>query len=111
MPAVVGKPVVDDGRPISEVAARFQVSRPTVKRCADHYRASESLQDRSSRPRTAPHGTGAGRTTPSSTSRRRCPSNCSITRTPGPSKAHADLADLRNADVPRPQPDAAALSS
>ena len=37
--------VVDDGWPISEVAARFQVSWPTVKRWVDRYRAGESMQD------------------------------------------------------------------
>ncbi len=32
---IVARMVVDDGWPISEVAARFQVSWPTVKRWAD----------------------------------------------------------------------------
>lgn len=46
--------VADDGWPISEVAARFQVSWPTVKRWVDRYLAGESMQDRSSRPRSSP---------------------------------------------------------
>ncbi len=33
----VARLVVEDGWPISEVAARFQVSWPTVKRWADRY--------------------------------------------------------------------------
>ena len=54
---MVGRLVVDDGWPISEVAARFQVSWPTVKRWADRYRAGESMQDRSSRPHHSPNKT------------------------------------------------------
>jgi transposase InsO family protein len=50
----VAQLVVDDGYPISEVAARFQVSWPTVKRWADRYSAGESMTDRSSRPRRQP---------------------------------------------------------
>ncbi|WP_187662137.1 IS481 family transposase [Microbacterium sp. Nx66] len=50
----VARLVVDDGWPISEVAARFQVAWPTVKRWADRYRAGETMQDRSSRPRNSP---------------------------------------------------------
>ena len=46
----VAQLVVDDGWPISEVAARFQASWPTVKRWADRYRAGEPMHDRSSRP-------------------------------------------------------------
>ena len=53
----VAQLVVDDGRPISEVAARFKVSWPTVKRWVDRYRAGESMQDRSSRPKTSPNKT------------------------------------------------------
>ena len=53
----VARLVVDDGWPISEVAARFQVSWPTVKRWVDRYLAGESMQDRSSRPRTLPSKT------------------------------------------------------
>ncbi|KLO61750.1 transposase [Dermacoccus sp. PE3] len=49
--------VVDDGWPISEVAARFQVSWPTVKRWVDRYANGESMHDRSSRPKTSPHKT------------------------------------------------------
>ena len=54
---IVARMVVDDGWPISEVAARFQVSWPTVKRWADRYRDGESMQDRSSRPRRSPNKT------------------------------------------------------
>lgn len=50
----VARLVVDGGYPISEVAARFQVSWPTVKRWADRYLAGESMHDRSSRPKTSP---------------------------------------------------------
>ncbi|MEU7371258.1 IS481 family transposase [Streptomyces hygroscopicus] len=50
----VARLVADDGWPISEVAARFQVSWPTVKRWVDRYLAGESMQDRSSRPRSSP---------------------------------------------------------
>ncbi|MEV5599812.1 leucine zipper domain-containing protein, partial [Streptomyces sp. NPDC052496] len=46
--------VADDGWPISKVAARFQVAWPTVKRWVDRYFADESMQDRSSRPRSCP---------------------------------------------------------
>jgi transposase InsO family protein len=50
----VAELVVDQGHPISEVAARFQVSWPTVKRWADRYAAGEPMIDRSSRPRRQP---------------------------------------------------------
>lgn len=53
----VAQLVVDHGWPISEVAARFQVSWPTVKRWADRYRAGQSMQDRSSRPHRSPNKT------------------------------------------------------
>lgn len=53
----VARLVVEDGWPISEVAARFQVSWPTVKRWVDRYLAGESMHDRSSRPRTSPNKT------------------------------------------------------
>lgn len=53
----VARLVLEDGWPISEVAARFQVSWPTVKRWVDRYRAGESMQDRSSSPRTSPNKT------------------------------------------------------
>ena len=56
---IVARLVVDEGRPVSEVAARFQVSWPTVKRWADRYRAGESMQDRSSRPHDSPSKTSA----------------------------------------------------
>lgn len=53
----VARLVVDDGWPISEVAARFQVSWPTVKRWVDRYLAGESMQDRTSRPQRSPNRT------------------------------------------------------
>lgn len=55
----VAQLVVDQGWPISEVAARFQVSWPTVKRWADRYAAGESMTDRSCRPRHQPRRTAA----------------------------------------------------
>jgi transposase InsO family protein len=55
----VAQLVVDQGYPISEVAARFQVSWPTVKRWADRYAAGEAMSDRSSRPRYQPARTPA----------------------------------------------------
>ena len=39
----VAQLVVDQGWPISEVAARFQVSWPTVKRWADRYRVESRI--------------------------------------------------------------------
>ena len=56
---IVARLVVDDGWPISEVAARFQVSWPTVKRWADRYRAGEPMQERSSRPHRSPNKTSS----------------------------------------------------
>ena len=53
----VAQLVIDDGYPISEVAARFQVSWPTVKRWADRYAAGEPMTDRSSRPCRQPRRT------------------------------------------------------
>lgn len=53
----VAELVVDQGYPISEVAARFQVSWPTVKRWADRYAAGEPMTDRSSRPTRQPRRT------------------------------------------------------
>ena len=53
----VARLVVEHGWPISEIAARFQVSWPTVKRWVDRYLAGEPMQDRSSRPRTSPNKT------------------------------------------------------
>jgi transposase InsO family protein len=55
----VAQLVVDQGWPISEVAARFQVSWPTVKRWVDRYAAGEPMLDRSSRPRHQPLRTPA----------------------------------------------------
>lgn len=49
--------VIEDGWPISEVAARFQVSWPTVKRSVEPYVAGEPMQDRSSRPKSSPNKT------------------------------------------------------
>ncbi|MBT8163047.1 IS481 family transposase [Arthrobacter sp. GN70] len=53
----VARLVVDDGWPISEVAARFQVSWPTVKRWVDRYLTGESMHDRSLRPKISPNKT------------------------------------------------------
>lgn len=53
----VARLVVEDGWPVSEVAARFQVSWPPVKRWADRHLASEPMHDRSSRPETSPSKT------------------------------------------------------
>ncbi len=58
----VARLVVDDGWPISEVAARFQVSWPTVKRWVDRYANGESMHDRSSRPKTSPKKTSKATT-------------------------------------------------
>jgi transposase InsO family protein len=55
----VAQLVIDQGYPISEVAARFQVSWPTVKRWADRYSAGEAMSDRSSRPVRQPGKTPA----------------------------------------------------
>ena len=55
----VAQLVVDQGYPISEVAARFQVSWPTVKRWAVRYAAGEPMSDRSSRPHHQPAATSA----------------------------------------------------
>ena len=54
--------VVDESWPVSEVAARFQVSWPTVKRWADRYRTGQSMQDRSSRPHRSPNKTSQATT-------------------------------------------------
>ena len=56
---IVTRLVVDDGWPVSEVAARFQVFWPTVKRWADRYRDGQPMQDRSSRPHHSPNKTDA----------------------------------------------------
>src|SRR5690606_15274281 len=53
----VAQLVVEEGWPISEAAARFQVSWPTVKRWVDRYRAGEPMHDRSSRPKSSPNKT------------------------------------------------------
>ncbi len=58
----VARLVVDDGWPISEVAARFQVSWPTVKRWSDRYLAGEPMHDRLSRPRSSPDKTNRSTT-------------------------------------------------
>ncbi|WP_338750585.1 IS481 family transposase [Janibacter alittae] len=60
----VAQLAVDQGVPISEVAARFQCSWATVKRWADRYSAGESMRDRSSRPHSLP-----AKTCPSTTKR------------------------------------------
>lgn len=46
----VAQLVIDQGVAISEVAARFQFSWPTVKRWAARYEAGEPMTDRCSRP-------------------------------------------------------------
>ena len=53
----VARLVVEQGVPVSEVAARFQCSWTTVKRWVDRYLASEGMQDRSSRPKSSPRRT------------------------------------------------------
>jgi transposase InsO family protein len=54
----VAELVVEQGYPISEVAARFQCSWPTVKRWVDRYLAGDrQMRDRSSRPHTSPNKT------------------------------------------------------
>lgn len=58
----VARLVVDQGVPISEVAARFQCSWPTVKRWATRYAAGEPMSDRSSRPHAMPAKTCAATT-------------------------------------------------
>jgi transposase InsO family protein len=61
----VAELVIEHGYPVSEVAARFQCSWPTVKRWVDRYRAGDrQMHDRSSRPRTSPN-----KTTPAVTKR------------------------------------------
>lgn len=56
----VARLVVEDGHPISEVAARFQCSWPTVKRWVDRYLAGDrDMLDHSSRPATMPTRTPA----------------------------------------------------
>jgi hypothetical protein len=47
---------------ISEVAARFQVSWPTVKRWSDLYLAGEPMHDRSTRPKSSPNKTNRSTT-------------------------------------------------
>lgn len=55
---IVARLVVEDGYPISEVAARFQCSWPTVKRWVDRYLAGDrQMHDASSRPHTSPNKT------------------------------------------------------
>ncbi len=53
----VAQLVIDQGVPISEVAARFQCAWPTVKRWAARYAAGEPMTDRSSRPHRMPSKT------------------------------------------------------
>ena len=63
----IGKLIVDQGVPVAQACALFQVSWPTAKRWADRYRAqlqasgvpvqAGDLQDRSSRPHRSPHRT------------------------------------------------------
>lgn len=46
--------IVDEGWTYRRAAERFQVSPATAKKWADRYRAGESMDDHSSRPRTSP---------------------------------------------------------
>jgi hypothetical protein len=55
----VARLVVDDGWPISEVTARFQVSWPTAKIWVERYRVGQAMQDRSSWPHHSPNKTSA----------------------------------------------------
>lgn len=55
----VAQLVVDQGVPISEVAARLQCAWPTVKRWATRYAAGELMTDRSSRPHRMPAKTSS----------------------------------------------------
>lgn len=50
----IAKLVVDDGWSYRRAAERLQTSPATAKKWADRYRAGESSEDRSSRPRTSP---------------------------------------------------------
>lgn len=52
---IVGQLVVNQGWSMSEVAPRFQISWPAVKRWAGRYRSRQSMQDRSSRPHRSPN--------------------------------------------------------
>jgi transposase InsO family protein len=58
----VAQLVVDQGMAITEVAARFQCSWPTVKRWAARYAAGEAMTDRSSRPHSMPAKTSPATT-------------------------------------------------
>jgi transposase InsO family protein len=58
----VAQLVIDQKVPITEVAARFQCSWPTVKRWADRYAAGEAMTDRSSRPHSMPAKTSVATT-------------------------------------------------
>lgn len=52
---LVAQLVVEHGHPISEIAARFQCSWPTVRRWVDRYLAGDRhMLDRSSRPHSSP---------------------------------------------------------
>ena len=50
----LAKLIVDEGWSYRRAAARFQVSPATAKKWAGRYRAGESMDDHSSRPRTIP---------------------------------------------------------
>ena len=58
----VAQLVVDQRVPISEVAARFQCSWPTVARRARRYAAGEPMSDRTSRPHSMPAKTDTATT-------------------------------------------------
>src|SRR5690349_20068979 len=58
----VAQLVVHQGMAITEVAAGFQCSWPTVKRWAERYAAGEAMTDRSSRPHSMPAKTSPATT-------------------------------------------------
>jgi len=91
---IVARLVVKDGWAISEIAARFQVSWPTVKRWVDRYLADEPMHDRSSRPSTSPNKTDKATTKRCVSLRirlRECPAQLGI----APSTVHRILASAR----------------
>ena len=60
----VARLVVEEGWPVSEVAARFQCSWPTVKRWVDRYRAGQPMTDPLQPPTLvpSPHTQDSGQT-------------------------------------------------
>lgn len=85
----VARLVVDDGYPLSEVAARFQCSWPTVKRWADRYRAGEPIITAGLQPeQNAPgggqtSGVAAVAQAPWAGATRRTVRHCTVDRPPG----------------------------